>query len=470
MRKRIKWRLTPTQTLVLGFLTLIIIGTILLHLPFSSNSGYSISFVDAIFTATSAACVTGQTVVTTAVQWSIFGKGVILVLIQVGGLGIITLATAFSILLRRKLDIKSRLTIQASFGQENTGGMVRLVIGVLKTALIVEGIGAIFLTIAFWFSPENSVSFGTAAAWGLFHSVSAFCNAGFDIIGTNSLMPYVSDPIINITIMLLVICGGIGFPLWLEFAKLAKAAISKKASLKTAITQISVHAKIIITYTVALLVVGAVFFLLFEWDNPKTMGNLSWFDKIMASFFQSTTMRTAGFTTLNQGELLEPSQFLSCVLMFIGGASAGTAGGIKITTFAVILLAVGSVLQGKPNIQAFHRVLGVNVLQKALAVTMLVMSVWLGGTIFLCFSEESNAFHPSFLDLLFESASATNTVGVSTGLTPFLSIAGRWVCIVTMFLGRLGPMTVSAALASRVLRKSGSNAQVKLPTANVLIG
>lgn len=460
-----KLRLKQTQTLVIGFIVLILIGALVLNMPFASRSGESIGFISALYTATSVSCVTGQMIVNTAAHWSTFGHIVILLLIQIGGLGVVTLTTTAIMLLQKNIDLRDRLCIATAFGQEYTGGVVRLIQNVWRTTLIIEGCGAVLLTIGFYFSDVIEYTFSQSLAMGVFHSISAFCNAGIDIIGPNGLMPYVSSPAVCIPIMLLIVSGGLGFPVWIELAK----TFTRKGSLRLKIERFSVHTKIVFTVTAALIVCGALLFLLFEWDNPATMGKLNWPDKIMASIFQSVTLRTAGFITLNQGGLSEPSRLISCLMMISGGSPSGTAGGIKTTTFAVLFLTMRSALRGKNSIDAFNHEIPLELLQKAICVVVALLIVWLGGTIALYFSENNSVFGVSFLDILFESASISGTVGITTGVAQKLSATGRFICAVSMFLGRLGPVTVTMALTERFSRRhSASN--IRLPKTNVIIG
>ncbi len=455
----------PSQSLAAGFAIIILVGALLLNLPIATHSGESIGFLDALFTATSAACVTGLVVVNTLQYWSPFGKLVILILIQIGGLGVMTIIASGLIFLRKQISLRERLVIQASFNQDAIGGMVRLVKRVLYLTLIIEAIGGLFLTIGFYFT--SSISLGRAIIMGIFHSISAFCNAGFDIVGEQSLAPFVANPYMNIVFMLLIVGGGIGYPVWNELL----AAINKKRKEKVTthylLTHLSVHSKMALSITAFLLISGSLFFLLLEWDNPATLGSLSVGGKLWAAVFQSVTLRTAGFSTIDQAGLHEASRFISSILMFIGGSPAGTAGGVKTITLGVIFFTMLSVLRGRNRIEAFHRTLSMELLQKALTVASLLGLVVLGGTILLSFTEQNNTFSHSFLDLLFECASAAGTVGITTGITPFLSIPGKVVIILSMFIGRLGPVTVAFALTLKLNRQIGD---IRRPEGRVIVG
>lgn len=447
-----KWRITPPRLILIGFAFMILTGAILLNLPIASQSGESVGFINALFTATSANCVTGLIVVNTLGHWTIFGKIVILVLIQFGGLGFMTIMTFAMMIFKRQVSLKNRLGIQASFNLEGLGGMVRLVKRVLYITAVFESVGAILLTIGFYFSSSMSM---LEALWkGIFHSVSAFCNAGFDIIGAESLTPYQSNTFINFVIMALIISGGLGFIVWIELYEKAKQR--KRISLFKRIHSLSLHAKMVLTITAFLIIIGTGLFLVLEWNNPQTLKDMNIWEKIQASLFQSVTLRTAGFNTIDQAGLTDISQFISCILMFIGGASASTAGGIKVVTVGIILFAMLSVFKGRNKIEAYKRTLPLDLLQKALAVVGAMMIVVLASTIILHFTEQGSEFAPSFLDLLFETCSGVGTVGVTTGLTPHLSTAGKLVITVCMFLGRLSPVTVVVALNMKLHANNNS--------------
>lgn len=462
-------RPNSSQLMALGFLGLILAGAILLTLPFASQSRESIGFLNALFTATSASCVTGQIVVNTAAHWSWFGKIVIILLIQAGGLGVMTLYTSAILLLHRKMTLRNRDAIQLSFSQDGPGGMVALLQEVLRVTFAFESIGAALLTIGFYFSSANDYSFLQALIRGIFHSISAFCNAGFDIIGPDGMMPYAENPVISLTIMGLIISGGLGYPIWIELKDTLSKIYHRQYSFPVARTRLSVHAKIALSMTLFFTFGGALLFALLEWNNPETLAPLSLPGKILACFFQSVTLRTAGFNTINQGGLTEPSLFISCLLMFIGGSPAGTAGGIKTVTIGVVLFSMLSAVRGRNKVEAFHREISLGTLQKALAVISLLASVLLTGTIILCFSEANSTFPHTFLDLLFECSSVCATVGVTTGITPYLSALGKMVLIVCMFIGRIGPVTAAIALSVKQ-RRLADTAEVSLAQARVIIG
>ena len=338
-RKSIK----PSRVIVLSFLTLILLGSVLLALPVSSRSGQATDYLTALFTATSATCVTGLIVVDTYTYWSAFGQSVILVLIQCGGLGFMTLATIFSFLLRRTITLRERLVMTRALNIDELSGVVRITRHILLGTLIAELTGAIILSLRF----VGEFGWWGGIAKGVFHSVSAFCNAGFDLMGQkqefSNMMSYVSDPIVNFTLMVLIITGGLGFIVWED--------ILHRRSFK----RLSLQTKLAMVTRPLLLVSGAVLFFLFEYNNRETMGELNFGSKLMAAMFQSTTTRTAGFNTISQAGLTQASKLLSVILMFIGGSPGSTAGGIKTVNFIIIILAAASVMRGKSDITAFGR-------------------------------------------------------------------------------------------------------------------
>ncbi|MCT4543346.1 MAG: TrkH family potassium uptake protein [Vallitalea sp.] len=455
-KHKYKIDLKPTQILVLGFLSLIIIGAILLNLPIASANHQSIGFVDALFTATSAVCVTGLVVVNTLHYWSIFGKVVIIILIQIGGLGVMTFATMFFIIMGRKIRLKERLIIQEALNQYTISGMVRLTRNVLLGTLLIEGIGAVLLSIRF--VPEYGPS-GIFKA--IFHSISAFCNAGFDIKGSSSLSPYIGDIIINFTIMILIILGGLGFTVWLDIIRVLKEKFNNKYTWKRAFRKFTLHTKIVLVMTFVLILIGFVFFFILETTNPNTLGNLSIKDKILGSLFQSVTTRTAGFNTMPLSEMTHASKFMTIILMFIGGSPAGTAGGVKTVTMGVIIVTVISGIRGKESTEVYGRTIPQSIVKRAIAVISIGFSVVITVTMILTVTEAG-----SFMDILFESVSAFATVGLTLGITSSLTTIGKIVICITMFIGRLGPLTMAVALSM----KGRSKVNIKKPEEKVMVG
>ena len=461
---RILHAVKPTQLFVLSFVFVILLGAFLLWLPISSANGEFTSFLDCLFTATSASCVTGLTVVTTAAHWSAFGKIVITCLIQIGGLGFITLITVIFLLAGKRITLKERVLIQETFNLSQTHGIVRFVKFLAMFTFTVELIGAVILTLRF--IPDYGIP--GAIPMGIFHSISAFCNAGFDLIGASSMSPYVDDPIINIVIMALVVTGGLGFPVWVELLGLRKALKKSKENpgFKVAVKRLSVHTKIVVTTTLLLILSGALFTFILEYNNPLTLGKLSMQGKIFASFFHSVVLRTAGFFSIDMAGLHHSTEFLSIILMMIGGSPCGTAGGMKTISLAVVLLAVISLIKERDSITAFKRNISFSALQKALAVIVLMITIFMTATMLLSITEVNMDFDYEFIDLMFEVASALGTVGNSIGITPYLSSIGKLIIISCMFIGRLGPITIAIAFMSTHSDKN----KIHYPTEDVMVG
>ncbi|MEA1974515.1 MAG: TrkH family potassium uptake protein [Bacillota bacterium] len=436
----------PAFVLTLGFVFLILIGTIFLALPIASKNGVSVGLINALFTSTSAVCVTGLVVVNTAGYWSVFGKIVIMMLIQVGGLGFMTMATLIAILTGKKIGLKNRILIQESLGQFTIAGVVKLTIRIIQATLIIELVGTIILAIKF--IPEFGLKKGLF--FGMFHSISAFCNAGFDIIG-NSLENYVGNPIINFTIMFLIILGGIGFTVIIDVIKTNK------------IRKLSLQTKLILVVTLGLLIIGFVFFFIIEYGNPETIGNLPLGDKILASLFQSVTPRTAGFNTVPIGDLRESSKFFTIVLMFIGGSPGSTAGGIKTATLGLILLSVYAEITGKEEVVFAKRRISNETISRAVSILIIALTLVIIVTMILSVSE----INFKFIDIFFEVVSAFGTVGLSTGITDGLTSFGKIIITITMFLGRIGPITAAIAIASR---HSGNRALIRYPEGKIFVG
>jgi trk system potassium uptake protein len=443
-------KINQTQAIVIGFAAIIVIGSILLNLPISSKDGHSIGFINALFTATSAVCVTGLVVVDTYTHWTVFGQVTILLLIQVGGLGFMTLATLFSLVIGRRISFKERLLIAESLNQNSPQGMVKLIKDILLGTLIFEGLGAIILSIRF--IGEFGVKDGIYR--GIFHSISAFCNAGFDLMGNygqfSGLTTYVEDPVVNLTIMALIIIGGLGFAVWEDVYKTRN------------FSELRLHTKLVLVVTAILLIFGFVFFLAMEYSNAKTLQPLSFKGKILASMFQSVTPRTAGYNTLSLPDLTNASKLMTIVLMFIGGSPGSTAGGIKTATAGVLLFSVISVLRGCKDVNIFKKRLEIDVILRSLAVFVLSIIVIISTTVVLSISENA-----TLTEYLFESTSAFGTVGLTLGITPLLSSVGKAALIITMFLGRVGVLTMIMAITVRMQK---SEVRLKYPEAKVMVG
>lgn len=456
-KKLIDIDLKPTQILVLGFLLLIALGTLLLNLPVASNNGERVGFIDALFTSTSAVCVTGLVVVNTAEHWTVFGKAVILIMIQIGGLGFMTIATTLFMVLGRKIGLKDRLLIQEALNQQALSGMVRLTRNIIIGTLLIEGVGALLLSIKF--IPEFGLK---GILYGIFHSISAFCNAGFDILGSSSLSPYIGDVLINFTIMLLIILGGLGFTVWIDVIKVTKNRIEGGWHFKHWFNKLTLHTKLVLVITIGLIVGGFIFFFVIEGLNDATLGNLPLGHKLLGALFQSVTTRTAGFNTMALENMTDASKFLSIIFMFIGGSPAGTGGGIKTVTMGILFIEVFSVVNAKQDAEAFGRRIPQNIIKRALAVIMISLLVITGVTIILTLTEVG-----SFMDILFEAVSGFATVGLTLGQTGKLTTIGKVVMSMTMFIGRLGPITMAVAFS---MRNNKRHIKIKKPEEKVMVG
>lgn len=453
MKSQRKPFLSTTQIILLSFLGVILIGSVLLSLPVSSAGGRAVPYIDALFTATTATCVTGLVTVSTAATWSVFGQAVILLLIQIGGLGVITFMTAVMLLFNRKIGISDRLLIQDAFNLSTLSGIVAFVKKVLIGTLTVESIGACFYMTVF--VPQ----FGARGIWvSVFNSVSAFCNAGMDIIGENSLCDYSGNALITLTTAALIILGGLGYIVWWDVSRVIK---NRKQNGDRFFKSLTLHSKIVLISTAFLLITGTALTLCFEYNNPLTLEGLPLSDKIQAAFFQSVTTRTAGFASLPQENLKNPTAILSLLLMFIGGSPVGTAGGIKTVTAAVLLSITVSLISGKNSVSLFGRTISKQSVYKAVAVTVMSFSVMFVSTLML--SAVTNA--PA-LDILFETVSATATVGLSRSLTGALNLLGKLIIIFTMYFGRVGPISIAIAFGG----KNPSRNIIKNPTEEISIG
>ena len=420
----------PAQYVVLGFAGVSLLGALLLRLPIATEPGEGTSFVTAWFTSTSAVCVTGLNVVDPGTHWSTFGEVVIMGLIQVGGFGIIALSSLLVAVLARRLGLRHRLIAVAETGAIDMSDVRRLLFQVAKLTAVFEISVATLL--AFRFASEYDASVHRAAYLGLFHSVSSFNNAGFGLYADN-LVSFQRDPMILLLIAANIIIGGLGLPVW---SQIGRHRVDTHAY--------SLHAKLTVTTTAALLLGGFALFAWFEWTNPATLGNLNWWDSLTNSFFASVTPRTAGFNSVDVAALREPSRLLTEVLMFIGGGSASTAGGIKVTTFAVLGWVMWAEARGDPDVVVFERRIPQEVQRQALTVALLAIGVVIGSTMVLV----STSSLPRS-DLMFEVISALGTVGLSANLTPLLSVTSQLVIIALMLIGRVGPITLFAALVLR---------------------
>ena len=418
--------ISATKVIAVMFALIILLGAGLLTLPAASRGGVSCGFRAALFTATSATCVTGLSLFDTFTQWSGFGQTVILCLIQIGGLGFMSAATLVVFALRRRIGLKQRLVMAQALSVSDMDGIVKLQKTVLVGSFALESIGALILMLRFW--PEYG--FLTAVKWGIFHSVSAFCNAGFDIFGCitpgASLMEFQSDPVVLLTLGSLVVIGGLGFLVWQEIAE------------KKVFRKLSVYTRLVLLTTLGLLLLGWGLTLLLEWNNPATLGGMSLADKLLNGLFQSVTLRTAGFSSIDQAQLTEGGKAVSIVLMLIGGSSGSTAGGLKTVTFVVLLLFVGSRARGKNTTCVFRRTIPENQILDAMTIVLVMLFLAVFGGVFI------SATSPvGFTDALYESVSALATVGLTAGVTGSLSIPAQLLMIVYMYFGRVGVLTIS---------------------------
>lgn len=447
-----------TRLIALGFLAVILLGSLVLYLPISTAPGQSTSYIDAFFTATTSVCVTGLVTVPTYSHWSFFGIVVITILVQIGGLGVVACSTLLMVALRRKITMKDRILIQDAYNTDNLKGLVALMKRIVRGTFIVEAIGA--TCFAFQFIPEFGIMRGIG--YSIFHSISFFCNSGMDLIGETSLVPYLGNPLVNFTTMGLIVVGGIGFGVWWDILRVVKEAFARKMFRKRLFHKLTLHSKLAISTTFILLFAGFVLVFALEYNNPKSIGELPLGQKVMASLFQSVTTRTAGAATVLQQDLTDDSALVSILLMFIGGSPAGTAGGIKTTTFALLILTTYAVIKGKKDTEIFHRRISSDNVRTGIAVIVLGATTLLVGTMLVSFNEEF-----SLLDVLYETTSAFATVGLTRGITPFLQPISKIILIILMYIGRIGPITMATAVAAK--RHSMGNMR-ELPEKKVLVG
>lgn len=419
---------SPARVLVVGFAAVIAVGTLLLMIPAATAPGRRTDFLTALFTATSATCVTGLVVVDTATHWSWLGHVIIACLIQVGGLGIMTMSTFFALLIGKRITLRERLVMQEALGRFTAAGIVRLVRLVLLTTALCEGLGTLLLfsqLVGRYPAPR-------ALALAAFHSISAFNNAGFDLFSV-SLQPFVDDAGVVLVVAALIILGGLGF-----------VVLADLWGIRRGHWRPTLHTFLVLRVTALLILFGTLFILVLEWNNPLTLGPLSLKGKILAALFQAVTPRTAGFSVVPVGGLTVPTLLLTIIFMFVGASPGGTGGGAKTTTVASLVLAVWATVRGYPEITVHERRLPWDVVQRALAITFISLALVMAVSMALSLTEGGE-----YLPLLFEATSAFGTVGLSTGVTPDLSVPGRLLIILTMFAGRVGPLTLAIALAKR---------------------
>lgn len=445
-----KLRLSTTQIIALSFAGIILLGTILLLLPVASRNGQSCSLLTALFTATSATCVTGLTLADTWTQWSGFGQAVILCMIEIGGLGFMSAAAMVIFLFRKKVSLKQRMVIAQALSLNDMQGVVRLQKVLIFGSLGVQLAGAVVLTLRFL--PQ--FGFRQAAVWGIFHAVSGFCNAGFDTFGRikpgQSLIPFNDDPVVLITLMVLVIVGGLGFFVWEELARVRS------------FRKFSVYTKLVLIATATITILGAGIFLLLEWNNPATLGEMPVWQKVLNSFFQVTTLRTAGFAALDQGTLTESSKAVSMVIMLIGGSSGSTAGGLKTATFVVLVLYIWAKARGKNTVHVFKHTIPEKKATDAMTIFFIMTALAFFGGFFIA----TTAPGVTFTAGLYESISALATVGLTTGITSAIGLPAQLLLILFMYFGRVGVLTISLGF----LMGNTATDRYRYADANLLIG
>lgn len=442
--------MNATRIVAAGFAALILLGTLLLMLPFASADGQSTGLLDSLFTATSATCVTGLITVDTGIHWSFFGQSVILVLIQLGGLGFMTIITMVSILLHRRIGLSERLIMVSTLNLNDMDGVVRVVRHAFIGTFLMEGAAALILMSRF--IPQFGVPGGV---WrGIFHAVSGFCNAGFDLMGGRfgaytSLEGYNNDPLVLGVLTILVVVGGLGFFVWED--------ILRAKSWK----RLSLYSRMVLSITAFLLLGGAVFYFCVEYHNPATLGSMTIGQKALNALFQSVTLRTAGFAAFDQGGLRDSSMALSCVLMLIGGSSGSTAGGLKTVTAAVLLLGLRTTLAGREQVTIGGRAISLRKVMNAMTLALILLFLFLTGSIVISLAEGV-----PYLQAAFETASALGTVGVTAGITPGLSVFSKVLLTCLMYLGRIGVLAFSIAF----LIRGTYSAKIKYPNLDILIG
>ena len=457
--------LKPVQQLVISFAGVILTGGFLLWLPISNQTtAPSAPFLDHLFMSTSAVCVTGLATVIPATQYTLFGQTVLIVLMQIGGLGLMTMIAAFVIYLGSKMTLSDRLSILEATNRSGFIDFRKFVLNIIKYTFVFEFVG--FLIMCIQLVPEYGLWSGMFKS--LFTAVSAFCNAGLDVFGPVNLAPYVSNWIISGTVAALIIMGGLGFGVWFDLSQASKSMLKKNHKIKQVIQALKVHSKLAIIMTLSLIFSGMFLIFIIEYANPDSLAPLRFDTKILASFFQSVTLRTAGFSTLDIGLLRPATQMVMIIYMFIGGSPGGTAGGIKTTTFAVLLLMIVAELRGQKSIVVFGRTIERGTFRKAFIIAFMLLSTLLLGILLLTLIEPTSGGRFSWLALCFEATSAIATVGLSMGITMSLTDVGKMIIIALMYLGRIGPLTLLLSIGNH--NKHAKANDMAYPSANVLIG
>ena len=447
----------PARRIALSFLGVILGGAILLMLPISNRDGQSLRFLDALFTATSATCVTGLTVITPVDQFNHFGQIVLIFLMQIGGIGLMTLVATGVLMLRSRLSLNDKIAMKEVLNQTNVMNFKYFIYGIIKYTLFFEIIGCIFLM--FVMIPDYGIGEGIFKS--IFLAVSAFCNAGYDVIGADSLVPYATNFIVNFTIMSLIVCGGLGFVVWFEVHDKFMDFLKRKISFRHFHHSLTLHTKLVIIGTLILILGPALIFFILEYNNPATLGDMSLWDKVLNSLFTSVTLRTAGFFTLPLAPMAMGSKFIMIICMFIGGSPGGTAGGIKTTTLMVIVFCVIRSLRGKKRTNVFNRHISRDIIVRSTTILAVNILALFTGVFLLTIFEDF-----SFIELLYEATSALATVGLTLGITPNLGVAGKLIIIMLMYVGRIGIIT----FITSIVRETGESEGMDYAEGHVIVG
>ncbi|WP_026664055.1 TrkH family potassium uptake protein [Butyrivibrio sp. AE2015] len=441
-----KWSFSSEHLIPLSFLGAILIGTLLLLLPISSAPGNTTDFLTALFTATTSVCVTGLVVVDTYSHWSVFGQVIILVLAQIGGLGIITVASLFMLVTRKKFSMGQRIMLTDALNLNERSGVLKILVRIIRGTLIVELLGAFFYSITF--IPLLGCKKGIWAA--VFNSVSAFCNAGMDVVGPTSMGVFNSNSLVLFTTMTLIILGGLGYVVWFDLSSGIVKGVKNRYSPKLIWKRLSEHTKLVISITVILIAIGTISFFVFEYNNPGTIGNMPLYEKYLNSLFESVTLRTAGFSSFSQKSMTDISCIIAYILMFIGGSPVGTAGGIKTVTFFLATLNILSYINNDDKNLVFNRKVSYELMRKATVIVAVSTFTVVMFTLLLMATDKSLGV----TDALFEIVSASATVGLSRDVTTTLNVAGRIIVIISMYLGRIGPISMAIFFAKRKTRNN----------------
>lgn len=447
-----KKNLSPFKVLAIGFASVILIGGILLSLPISSVKGEFTNLLDTIFTATSAVCVTGLIVKDTGLYWSVFGQWVIIILIEIGGLGFMALSTIFALLLGKKISLKERLVMQEAYNTFSLQGVISHVRYMILFTLSVQGVAALVLMTQF----IPMYGLGKGVYFGIWHAISAFNNAGFDLLGNFTSVTVINtNKVVLITLATLINIGGLGYLVWRELI----SGIRSKKKIKN----FTLHSKVVLTMSVGLIVLGTLVFLIFEWNNPNTMQGMRFSDKIANSYFSGTTPRTAGFNSISNSDMSPAGKLITMLYMFIGGSPGSTAGGVKTTTLGIVIFTLISVIKGREDVEIYKRKLSQSTVYRAIAVFLLGIAIVVIGIMILSIAEVGASFEA----IVYEVLSAFGTVGLTMGITPGLTAVSKVTLSIIMYMGRVGPITVMLALAGK---QSKSKTNIKYPEGKLLIG